>query len=94
MNAFLEAHGNPEKAVPLFQCCPGFIASFKARERLSSPKVHDKRRPNVTEEQRQNWMTKIRELIDTVAPSRIVNCDETSWLLHPKGILTWAELGS
>jgi hypothetical protein len=39
-------------------------------------------------------MTRIRELTDTVAPSRIVNCDEMSWLLHPKGILTWAELGS
>jgi hypothetical protein len=31
-------------------------------------------------------------LIKTVAPSRIINCDETCWLLHPKDIITWAEL--
>jgi predicted transposase YbfD/YdcC len=31
--------------------------------------------------------------METVSPSRIVNCDESFWLLHPKGIPTWAALG-
>jgi hypothetical protein len=38
-------------------------------------------------------MTTIRELMETGDPSRIVNCDETSWLLHPRGIFTRAEIG-
>jgi hypothetical protein len=37
-------------------------------------------------------MTTIRELMETVNPSQIGNCDEISWLLHSRGILTWAEM--
>jgi hypothetical protein len=89
---FLQARAHSEE-IPPFQCSPGFIAAFKARHGLSSCKLHDKPRPAVTEKQRLHWMTTIRELIETVRPSRIVNRDETSWLLHPRGILTWAEMG-
>jgi hypothetical protein len=93
MISFLEAHADAEETPPAFECSPGFIASFKQRHRLSSRQVHYKSRPAVTEEQRVNWVTRIRALIDTVPLSRIVNCDESAWLLHPKGILTWADLG-
>jgi hypothetical protein len=92
MVTFLQIWAHSEE-IPLFQCLPGFIAAFKARHRLSSRKLHYKHRPAVTEEQRVHWMTTICELMETVNPSRIVNCDETSWLLHPRAILTWAEMG-
>jgi hypothetical protein len=92
MATFLQARAHFEE-IPPFQCSPGFIAAFKARHRLSSRKLHYKRRPAVTEEQRVHWMTTICELMKTVEPSQIVNCDEISWLLHPRGIFTWAEMG-
>jgi predicted transposase YbfD/YdcC len=38
-------------------------------------------------------MTTIGELMETVNPSRIVNCDETFWLLHPRSILTCVDMG-
>jgi hypothetical protein len=56
----------------LFQCSPGFIVSFKFRHRLSSGKIHDKRRPTVTNEQRADWLATIRTLMETVAPSRTI----------------------
>jgi hypothetical protein len=93
MTAFLANHVDTEDALPPFQCSPGFIADFKTRHRLTSRKIHYKRRPAVTEEQRVAWMKRINDLITAVDLSRIVNCDETSWLLHPKGILTSAGLG-
>jgi hypothetical protein len=76
MTTFLQAWAHSEE-IPTFQCSPGCIRAFKARHRLSSGKLHYKRRPAVTEDQRVHWMTKIRELMETVDPSRIVNCDET-----------------
>jgi hypothetical protein len=47
----------------------------------------------VTDEQRADWLVKIRAFMETGSRSRIIRYDETFWLLHPKGILTWAELG-
>jgi hypothetical protein len=47
----------------------------------------------MTDEQHADWLARIRALMETVSPSRTINCDKTSWLLHPKEILTWAELG-
>jgi hypothetical protein len=88
INAFLQSHAGSDEARPLFQCSPEFIASFKTRHRLSLGKIHDKRRPTATNEQRTDWLGRIRILMETVAPSRIINCDETSSPLLPKGILT------
>jgi hypothetical protein len=92
MATVLQARTHSEE-IPPFQSSPGFIAAFKAHHRVSSRKLHYKHRPAATEEQRVHWMTTIRELMEIIDPSRIVNCDETSWLLHPRGILTWAEMG-
>jgi hypothetical protein len=92
MATFLRA-GTISEEIPSFQCSPGFVAGSKACHRLSSRKLHYKRRPAMTEEQRVHWMTTIRELMEAVDPSLTVNYDETSWLLHPRGILTWAEMG-
>jgi hypothetical protein len=92
MATFLQTRAHSEE-IPPFQYSPGFIAAFKSRHRLSSRKLHYKRCRAVTEEQRVHWMTTIHELMETVGPARIVNCDETSWLLHRRGILTWVEMG-
>jgi hypothetical protein len=50
--------------------------------------------PSVIDKQRQRWLSAIQELLRTVPWNRIINCDETAWLLHPNGILTWADMGA
>jgi hypothetical protein len=89
----MRSDAGSDKDLPPFQCSPGFIASFKKHHRLTSRKIHYKRRPTLTDDQRTGWLARIRTLIVTVERSRIINCDETSWLLHPKRILTSAERG-
>jgi hypothetical protein len=49
MNAFLEKYIPSKDLPPPFQSSAGFINSFKSRNRLTSRKIHDKRRPAVTE---------------------------------------------
>jgi hypothetical protein len=92
-NTLFANHAAPGESLPSFQCSNGFIWAFKKRHSLTSRRIHYKRRPAVTEEQRQKCLRTIRELMSSVPHSRIVNCDETSWLLHPRGILTWARSG-
>jgi hypothetical protein len=70
------------------------VTDFKKRHRLSSRKVHFKRRPTVTEEQKRTWVAYVRELLATVPHERILNVDETSWKCFPNGIVTWADTGS
>jgi hypothetical protein len=72
MNAFLSKYSPSKDLPPPFQCSAGFINSFKSRNRLTSQKIHYKRRPAVTEDQRQKWIGMIRELVQTVPSSRIV----------------------
>ena len=83
----------PNEDFKMFSCSNGFIADFKKRHRFSSKKFHYKRRPSVTPEQRENWLEQMRKLLTEVPHSRIVNCDETSYCLYPKGLLTWAVVG-
>jgi hypothetical protein len=80
-------------APPPFQCSPGFVAAFKTCHRQSSRKIHSKRRTAMTGEQRADWLGWIRAVIEILPAACIINYEETSWLLHPKDILTWAELG-
>ena len=71
-----------------------FIHDFKKRNHLSSRTLHSRRRPNVTEEEKSNWINTIKNLLSTVDHSRIVNVDETCWKCFPNGLVTWAEKGS
>jgi hypothetical protein len=78
-----------------FLCSACFIADFKARNGFSSRTFHDKRRPETTDLVRvQNWIQGIRELLGREDQDWIVNCDETSWLLYPRGLLTWSDRGA
>jgi hypothetical protein len=94
ITALFENHAESPDPLPPFESSNGFIYAFKHRHHLTSRRIHYKRRPAVTEQQRQRWVSSIRDLMQTIPLSRIVNCDETAWLLHPKGILTWARAGS
>jgi hypothetical protein len=94
MNAFLAKYPDADLNMPMFQCSAGLIAMFKAQHRLTTRKIHFKRRSALTDEQRQRWVISIQELLRTVSWDRIINCDEISWPLHRIGILTWAEVGT
>ena len=88
---YLSIH--PGDDIKMFNCSDGFIADFKRRHKFSSKRFHFKRRPNVTPEQRQHWLEQMGKLLAEVPHSRIINCDETSYCLYPKGLLTWAVVG-
>jgi hypothetical protein len=69
---------DPGAKIRMFQCSAGFIANFKRRHCPTSHRVHIKRRSPVTEDQRQTWLTAIRDVLQNVPWNHIVNCDETS----------------
>jgi hypothetical protein len=52
--------------MPMFQDSAGFIAMLKARYRLTSRKIHFKRRSAVRDGQRQKEAGGIQELLQTV----------------------------
>jgi hypothetical protein len=93
MNPFLTKYEDAGPDMPMFQCSAGFIAMFKAQHRLTSRKIHLRRRSTVTDEQPQKWLTSIQKLLRAVSWNRITNGNETSWVLHPNRILTWEEVG-
>lgn len=75
----------PAEQVPPFQCSPGFVTDIQERHQLSSRRFHFKRHPP----QPKMIGVSAWQVIREVPPDRIVNCDETGWLLHPRGLLTW-----
>ena len=77
-----------------FKCSAGFITDFKARNRISSRKLHYKRRPTVTAEQKTAWMDYVHSLLSTANADLIINMDETHWQTFPNGIMTWRRTGS
>jgi hypothetical protein len=85
--AFRHRHG--------FKCSPGYIADFKKCHGFSSRRFHYKRRSAVTEQSKREWIGHMVKLLDdpSIPNDRIVNCDETAWLLCPRGILTWHNTG-
>jgi hypothetical protein len=93
MCAWFEKYGQ-EESIKRFNCSAGFIDAFKKRNRFTSRAFHYKRRPSVTAEQEENWKNRIEELLQTVPLDRVLNTDETSWLLWPRGILTWADVNT
>jgi hypothetical protein len=72
----------------------GFTHLFKKRNRFSSRRLHFKRRSRSNPELEQRFVDEITDLISNAEPDSVLNCDETSWKLHPNGILTWAATGS
>lgn len=93
IDAYLEKYRDADK-VPHFNCSNGYIYDFKMRHRFSSRLSHSKRRPPVQSDEVKNWILKIKELLKREDRRRIINIDETAWVLFPKGILTWAERGA
>lgn len=97
VNAYLTKHNDDldnDKIVKDFLVSHQFIYDFKERNHISSRAIHYKRRPSVSQEEKNKWVQLIKELLNNNAHDRIVNCDETSWKACPNGILTWAEKGT
>ena len=92
VQAFLEKYGR--KSLPDFQCSPGFIADFKARNHLSTRRAHYKRRPTVDPQTVETWVREVQNLLRTFPHDRVINGDETAWRILPNGATTWAERGS
>ena len=90
---YIEKYRDAEE-VPPFNCSNGFIWRFKARNGFTSRKAHLKRRPGASPEDIRSWEQQILELLETTPHDLIVNCDETSWKVHPDNILTWAQKGT
>jgi hypothetical protein len=94
MIAYLEKFSD-DQMPKQFNCSPGFIASFKERNRFSSRRAHLKRRPVVSEESKAEWVARLAGLLRDVADhTRIINVDESCWRVHPGMIQTWAPTGS
>jgi hypothetical protein len=84
----------PWSRIKDFHASDGFVADFKARNRFSSRRAHYKRRPNVDPERCIAWQREIEDLLRTVDHDLILNADETSWCLYPRGVTTWASRGA
>lgn len=76
-----------------FKCSATFITDFKKRNHISSRRLHYKRRPNVTAEDKIRWVSYVRQLLRDVSHDLIINMDETHWQTFPNGILTWRMTG-
>ena len=93
--AYLEKnHQNNQMIQKDFLISRGFIYDFKKRNRISSRRPHVKRRPLISETDKNEFIQKIQNLLSTKDHSRIINADETSWKCFPCGIFTWSETGS
>jgi hypothetical protein len=78
-----------------FNCSPGVIADFKARNRFSSRRAHLKRRLLVSEEEKAAWGVRMVGLLREVSDhTRIINVDESCWWVFPGALQTWAPTGS
>lgn len=96
MNAYLSKYpeGTNFDESKEFLVSHQFIADFKNWNHLSTRVLHPKRRPQATEEEKSDWIHKIKNLLSSTDHSRIVNVDETCWKCFPNGLMTWAEKGS
>jgi transposase len=57
--------------------------------------AHYKRRPeNVEPAKIEEFIATVKHYMETIDNDRIINIDETSWLLWPRGLLTWADTGA
>jgi hypothetical protein len=92
--AYLEKYRDDEN-LPKFNCSPCFITGFKHRNKFASRRVHLKRRPQVTNEQRERWIQRLGELLREVSDHiRIINVDESCWRVYPDALRTWERTGS
>ena len=85
---------DPQRDIPDFKCSKGYIYDFKKKHRFSSRRGHLKRRSDVSEAGVEAWRQQMQWLLDNGDRDCILNCDETSWRLHPGNVLTWARCGS
>jgi hypothetical protein len=77
-----------------FVCSQQFIQDFKRRHKISSRRFHMRRRHHqIDRPDVQEWINKMKTLLETTDPDRVVNCDETAWRVIPMGLLTWAPVG-
>ena len=83
-----------KEKIKKFRCSPSFIISFRERweKRLRRPNF--KRRPNVSNEQKENFLNKVKEAIKKYGQNLVFNMDETNYRVINNRFMTWANKGS
>ena len=83
-----------KQKIKKFRCSPSFIISFRKRwqQRLRRPNF--KRRPNVTFEQKENFISKVKEAIKKYGGNLVFNMDETNYRIVNNKFMTWANKGA
>ena len=92
-DAYLEKYKNSEN-IPPFNVSDGFISDFKKRNNFTTRKPHVKRRPDRDPQKEEEFLKRVRNLLENVDHDRILNCDETFWRSLPCNIKTWGIKGS
>jgi hypothetical protein len=79
-----------------FACSDGFISDFKRTRKFSSRRGRPKRRAGIVQAIIDDWRSEMMDALEEreATLDRIVNCDETSWLVIPGFVLTWAPKGA
>jgi hypothetical protein len=86
---FLEKHREDE-IPPRIDCSPRFIRGFKDQNNFASRRAHLKRRPHVSTEERETWLTRLEQLLREVPDhTRIINVDESCRQVEPGALRTW-----
>jgi hypothetical protein len=92
MCACFEKDGQ-EEAIKRFNCSAGGMHAFNKRHRFTSGAFRDESRPSVTATKKNTGRSN-RRADGTVPLDRVLNTDETSWLLWSQAISTCTDLNS
>ena len=91
MSAFLEKH--KDGPIPAFSVSQGFIQDFKDRNFFSTRRVNPKKRPERDPVKEQQFLHRMKEILENVDHDRILNVDETFWSCAPMDLTTWGRRG-
>ena len=92
LDQYVQKYGNGAvTGIPDFNCSKGYVYMFKGNYKFRSRRPHVKRRPDVSEGDVETERRQLQWLLDNVDRDCILNCDKTSWKLHPGNILTYCK---
>jgi hypothetical protein len=83
-----------ETKMSTFACSAGFISDFKKVHGLSSRRSQFKRRSDTDISEIRKWITAVTGYLMDSPRDKIINCDETWWLILPKNLITWGSTGA
>lgn len=85
----------PEKNSNLqFNASNKYIRRFKRRHNFSTRRLHQKRRPDVSEEISKMFLATVKHIFSIAEKNHIVNVDETSYRCSQSSLTTWSKKGN